>query len=66
MALGDVGDQLGSGVGVVDAGGGDEDGRHQAEGVGEDVPLAADELRRRDTPRSLPRGPEERVKAGLP
>ncbi|MDH6544021.1 hypothetical protein M2167_006578 [Streptomyces sp. SPB4] len=44
MAGGEVVDEVGAGSGVVDAGGGDEDGQEEAEGVGGDVPFAADDL----------------------
>ncbi|MGC0407554.1 hypothetical protein RKD31_000797 [Streptomyces sp. SAI-163] len=44
MACGDVGEELGAGGGVVDAGGGDGDGQEKAEGVGDDVPFASDDL----------------------
>lgn len=41
---GDFGQEPGAGCGVVDAGGGDGDGQQEAEGVGDDVPLASDDL----------------------
>lgn len=44
VACGDVGEELGAGGGVVDAGGGDGDGEEEAEGVGDDVPFASDDL----------------------
>jgi hypothetical protein len=44
VALADLAEEVGAGGGVVDAGGGDGDGEQEAEGVGDDVPLASDDL----------------------
>ena len=44
VAFADVGQELGAGGGVVDAGGGDGDGEEEAECVGDDVALAPDDF----------------------
>ncbi len=44
VALADLSQELGAGGGVVDAGGGDGHGQQEAEGVGDDVPFATDDL----------------------
>ena len=44
VSLADLGQELGACGGVVNAGGGDGHGRQEAEGVGDDVPFAADDF----------------------